>query len=243
MTDREEKPVRLDKLLSGLGYGSRREITGAIKRGIFCINGEPVTSPEQKFFLSELHGNKLTWEGEDLDPLPPLTVAMNKPCGYVCSHDDQSRRVYDLLPPRFLLRKPRLAVAGRLDKDTSGLLILTDDGDLAHRLISPKKHVPKTYEAELEKPLRGDEKEVFASGELFLKGEDKPLNPAELEIISPQKARVTIYEGRYHQVRRMFASQGNHVIKLHRIAIGGLELGDLEEGACRIPGREEVFAS
>src|SRR5690606_16385561 len=142
--------------------------------------------------------------------------------------------VYDLLPPRFALRAPALSTVGRLDRDTSGLLLMTDDGQLLHRIISPKSKLAKVYEATLAQPLRGDEAAVFGSGTLMLESETTPLLPAELEVVSPTQARLTLHEGRYHQVRRMFAAVGNHVEALHRSAVGGLTLGDLQEGKWRL---------
>jgi 16S rRNA pseudouridine516 synthase len=120
---------------------------------------------------------------------------------------------------------------GRLDKETSGLLLMTDDGALLHRIISPKAKLEKSYVAQLARPLEGHEGETFAAGTLMLEGEDKPLLPAVLEVLGPTEARLTITEGRYHQVRRMFAAVGNHVEALHRDRIGGLDLPEgLEAG-------------
>jgi 16S rRNA pseudouridine516 synthase len=153
----------------------------------------------------------------------------------VCSHDDgEGRLVYDLLPERWRRRDPKISTVGRLDKDTSGLLLLTDDGALLHRLTSPKHKVPKIYEATLDRPLRGDEAEIFASGTLILNGEKTPCLPAKLEVIDPTHARLEIIEGRYHQVRRMFAAVGNHVTALHRSTFGDLTLEDLEAGEYRL---------
>jgi 16S rRNA pseudouridine516 synthase len=118
---------------------------------------------------------------------------------------DPGRIVFDLLPPRFRLRNPPLSTVGRLDRDTSGLLLLTDDGQLLHRIISPKSKLPKVYLATLAQDLRGDEAAVFASGTLLLESETTPLLPAELEVPDARRARLTLHEGRYHQVRRMFA--------------------------------------
>jgi 16S rRNA pseudouridine516 synthase len=118
---------------------------------------------------------------------------------------------------------------------------MTDDGQLLHRLISPKHHVPKTYRVTLDRVLEGDEQELFASGELVLRGEDKPLLPAKMEAISEKEAFITLEEGRYHQVRRMFAAAGNHVVKLKRISIGGLALpDDLGEGEWKVLSAEEI---
>lgn len=124
--------------------------------------------------------------------------------------------------------------------ETSGLLLITDDGPFLHRVISPKSHVAKQYVATLDRPLKGGEGEVFASGTLMLEGEVDPLAPAVLEVLSPTQARLTITEGRYHQVRRMFAAVGNHVTALHRDRIGGLALpADMAPGDWRILAAEE----
>ncbi|PKM05246.1 MAG: 16S rRNA pseudouridine(516) synthase, partial [Gammaproteobacteria bacterium HGW-Gammaproteobacteria-7] len=144
------------------------------------------------------------------------------------------RVVYDLLPPRFRLRKPLLSTVGRLDRDTSGLLLMTDDGQLLHRITSPRSRLAKVYRATLAEDLAGSEAALFASGTLQLESETTPLAPAGLEPIGPRLARVTLHEGRYHQVRRMFAAVGNHVHALHRESIGGLSLGDLDPGQWRI---------
>ena len=165
--------------------------------------------------------------------LPGLLLALHKPEGYTCSTKDPGRVVYDLLPPRFRLRNPVLSTVGRLDRDTSGLLLMTDDGALLHRIISPKSKLPKVYEATLAQDLRGDEGEVFGSGTLMLESEATPLAPAGFEALGPRRARVVLHEGRYHQVRRMFAALGNHVDSLHRTQIGGFALGDLAPGQWR----------
>src|SRR5690606_31583867 len=153
--------------------------------------------------------------------------------GYTCSTRDPGRIVYDLLPPRFRLRSPLLSTVGRLDRDTSGLLLLTDDGGLLHRIVSPKSKLAKVYEATLAEDLRGNEVELFASGTLMLEGEKTPLAPAMLEVLEPRRARLVLTEGRYHQARRMFAATGNHVVALHRSQMGGLDLGGLPEGQWR----------
>ena len=123
-----------------------------------------------------------------------------------------------------------MSTIGRLDIDTTGAIILTDDGALNHRLTSPKNDVTKIYEVKLSEPLKGDEAEIFASGELMLNGETKPLQPAKLEVINPKLARLEICEGKYHQVKRMFASTGNKVMNLHRLNFAGFEVDDLKEG-------------
>src|SRR5690606_38496753 len=140
---------------------------------------------------------------------------------------------------------PTLSTVGRLDRDTSGLLLMTDDGQLLHRIISPKSQLPKVYEATLAEPLRGDEAATFASGTLMLESEKTPLLPAGLEVVSPTQARLTLHEGRYHQVRRMFAAVGHHVVALHRSQVGGLTLDGLPEGQWRLldgADRDRIFA-
>jgi 16S rRNA pseudouridine516 synthase len=182
-------------------------------------------------------------DGVALDPPPGMALMLHKPVGVTCSHKEAGPLVYELLPGRWRMREPVISTVGRLDKETSGLLLLTDDGALLHRIISPKKHVSKRYLAGLARPLDGSEAGRFASGELILDGEDKPLLPARLEPLSDRQARLTITEGRYHQVRRMFAAVGNHVEALHRDRIGGLDLpADLEPGAFRLMGPDQIAA-
>ncbi|KCZ46814.1 pseudouridine synthase [Hyphomonas pacifica] len=216
---------QLAKYLANLGYGSRKEVEAAIRRG--RVTGE---------------GESLRFDGEPVDPAPGMVILMNKPAGFTCSRQDQGNLVYELLPPRYLKRTPALSTVGRLDADTTGLLLFTDDGKLLHKLISPKPGTPKTYEATLARPLEGHEAELFASGALMLRGEDKPLLPATLQITGERTARLTITEGRYHQVRRMFAAAGNHVEALHRASFGPLILGDLPEGEWRLLSAEEISA-
>jgi len=231
--------MRLDRLLANLGYGSRREVAEFFTDGrVTRADGRVVTSETERAAHAELRV-----DGEPLDPPAPLTIVMHKPVGAICSHDDdEGSLIYGLLPPRFGRRNPALSSVGRLDKDTSGLLLLTDDGGLLHRLISPKKAVWKTYEAALARPLRGDEAEEFASGALTLENDKKPCLPARLETVGPQSVRLSIVEGRYHQVRRMFAAVGNHVEALRRVRIGTLTLGDLAPGQWRIATAADLAA-
>jgi 16S rRNA pseudouridine516 synthase len=214
---------KLAKYLAGLGYGSRKEMEIAIARG--RVKG---------------WGKDIRFDGEPLDPAPGMVLMMHKPAGFTCSHADQGRLVYDLLPPRFLKRDPKLSSIGRLDAETTGLLLFTDDGALLHRLISPKSQMTKVYEARLARPLEGHEAALFASGTLILRGEDKPCLPAALEVTGERTARLTLTEGRYHQVRRMFAAAGNHVEALHRSAFGPLPLGALAPGEWRLLTPEDV---
>jgi 16S rRNA pseudouridine516 synthase len=165
---------------------------------------------------------------------------LHKPLGYTCSTKDVGRLVYELLPPRFRERSPVISTVGRLDRDTSGLLLMTDDGPLLHRIIAPKARMPKIYEVDLSKDLRGDEGELFASGTLVLESETEPLAPATMEVVNPRKVRLTLIEGRYHQVRRMFAATGNHVERLHRSEVGGLKLDNLADGQWKLLGETDV---
>lgn len=228
--------MKLVKLLANLGYGSRKEVQRFIRQGVVTDEGGQALKENEV----PPH-NQIRFRGEPLDPAPPLVIALNKPDGYTCSFDDPGDTVYDLLPPRFSERNPALNPAGRLDKDTTGLLLMTDDGKLLHRIIHPKSHCRKRYHAILDRPIEGHERELFASGALMLNGESKPLLPASLEVIGEKEALVTLQEGRYHQVRRMFAAAGNHVLALKRLSIGGFQLpDDLEEGQWRAMSEEEI---
>jgi 16S rRNA pseudouridine516 synthase len=221
--------MKLVKLISNLGYGSRKEVTLMFREGrITDASGEVLYADDHAEHES------IRVDDELLDPPQGLLLLLNKPAGYTCSTKDKGRLIYDLLPDRFRLRKPVLAPIGRLDKETTGLLLMTDDGDLLHRIISPKKKLPKVYEANLAEGLRGDEIELFASGEMMLETEKTPLAPARLEILGERHVRLTIIEGRYHQIRRMFAAVNNHVSHLHRSRIGNLDVSDCEPGDWRI---------
>ncbi len=221
--------MKLRRYVANLGYGSRREVAEVLRAGrVRRRDGSAVTEDDQ--FVHD----DLLIDGEPLDLAPGALIMLNKPVGYVCSTREASLLVYELLPPRFLKRSPVMAPAGRLDRDTSGLLLLTDDGPLNHRITSPRSHSPRIYEARLANDLRGDEIGIFASGELRLDGEKTPLRPAALEVIGPRNVRITLTEGRYHQVRRMLAAVGNRVEALHRTSIGRLELGTLAPGEWRV---------
>ena len=233
--------MKLLKLIANLGYGSRREVLALFADGrVRDAEGALLYGDD------EIDPTQVVIDGAPLDPAPGMLLMLHKPVGYTCSHKDQGRLIYDLLPPRYHVRKPALSSVGRLDRDTSGLLLLTDDGALLHRIISPKSRLPKVYRATLAEDLRGDEAATFASGTLMLEAEATPLLPAELEVISPREARLTLHEGRYHQVRRMFAAVGNHVESLHRERIGGMALEDLEAGQWRQldePDTAQLFAT
>ncbi len=221
--------MKLVKHIANLGYGSRKQVQLMFREGrITDAEGEVLYADDA------VAHEAIRVDGEPLDPPPGLTLMLHKPRGYTCSTKDTGRLIYDLLPPRFRERSPQLSSVGRLDRDTSGLLLMTDDGALLHRIVSPKAKLDKAYEATLAQDLRGDEGARFASGTLMLESDDKPLLPAELEVQGPRQAQLVLHEGRYHQVRRMFAAVGNHVEALHRSRIGGLTLGALPEGEWRI---------
>ncbi|HEY8573300.1 pseudouridine synthase [Phenylobacterium sp.] len=235
--------LRLDKLLANMGYGSRREVQELVRLGAVVLDGAPVRTADMRIPATPDLPARMVVDGEPLDPPPGLVLMLHKPLGVTCSHKETGALVYELLPSRWRQREPAISTVGRLDKETSGLLLMTDDGALLHKIISPKRHVAKRYVATLDRPLKGDEGELFASGEMMLEGEDKPLLPAVLEPLTPTSARLTITEGRYHQVRRMFAAVGNHVVALHRDRIGGLELpADLAPGRWRLMDGDDVAA-
>jgi 16S rRNA pseudouridine516 synthase len=216
--------MRIDRLLANMGYGTRRDIERLANSDRVMLDGAPVEDVSARIALTPDVAARMTVDGAPLDPLPGLILALHKPLGVTCSHKEAGPLVYDLLPPRWRARDPVISTVGRLDKDTSGLLLLTDDGALLHKIIAPKSHVAKRYRVTLARPLSGKETSLFAAGGLMLDGEDKPLLPAVFEPLTPTTGLLTLHEGRYHQVRRMFAALGNHVAALHRDRIGGLDL-------------------
>jgi 16S rRNA pseudouridine516 synthase len=220
---------RLDQLLANLGYCSRREARAWIQAGRVTVGGA-VTDD----FGAKAEPANVRVDGEPPDHPAGLLLLLHKPVGLVCSHEErEGPNVYGLLPPRWRRRNPPVASIGRLDKDTSGLLLLTDQSELVHRLTSPRHKVPKVYRATLNADLPAGLAALFASGTLLLKDEPEPCAPAELKIISPREAELTLTEGRYHQVRRMFASQGCEVRTLHRLRFGPLGLDELPAGQWR----------
>jgi 16S rRNA pseudouridine516 synthase len=227
--------MKLVKLIANLGYGSRKEVALMFREG-------RVTDPDGEVLYADdkVSHEHIRIDDEPLDPPVGLVLMMNKPLGATCSRKDTGRVVYDLLPPRYRVRDPALSTVGRLDRDTSGLLLFTDDGALLHRIISPKASVAKVYEAVLASDLRGDEGALFASGTMMLESEKEPLAPAVLDVLEPRRARLTLTEGRYHQVRRMFAAVGNHVETLTRVSMGALTLQELAPGEWRALEDHEI---
>lgn len=215
---------RLDKLLSEAGVASRKDLKAMIKAGRVQVDGATVKSPEIKI---DEKTAAVTVDGQTVGKRRPALVMLHKPSGFVTSTEDpRDRTVMELLPSEYshLDLKP----VGRLDKDTEGLLLFTNDGDLAHRILSPRHRVWKRYYAEHPGEAGPADVEAFTAG-ITLKDGDQCL-PAKLTPLGPGKSLVEICEGKYHQVRRMLASRGLPVSYLRREAEGGLELGDLAKG-------------
>lgn len=227
--------MRIDRLLANMGYGSRRDIERLANGDRIVLDGQPVDDVSARIAVTRDLPTRMLIDREPIDPPPGLILALHKPLGVTCSHKEAGALVFDLLPLRWRNREPAISTVGRLDKNTSGLLLMTDDGALLHRIIAPKSHVAKRYRVELARPLKGNESAVFGAGGLMLESEDKPLLPAGFEPLTERSGLLTLHEGRYHQARRMFAAIGNHVDALHRDRIGGLDLPeDLAAGEWRL---------
>lgn len=223
-------PRRLDQILANFGYCSRSEAKGWLRSGRVTVNGEVLARPEHK-----AAPDTVRVDGEPVECPGGLLALLHKPPGCVCSRDGrEGPSVYDLLPPRWSRRNPPVTTVGRLDKDTTGVLLLTDQGDLVQRWTSPRRKVPKLYEVTVDRPLEPALIELFASGTLVLSDESEPCHPARLEIVSPTAARLELTEGRFHQVKRMFAAVGWQVLTLHRSRFGGYELGELPPGQWKL---------
>lgn len=231
---------RLDKLLAQQLVQSRKDVGVLIRRGAVSVNGVMVKKADARVDPLE---DTVIVEGRELTLRKHLYVMMNKPAGVLsATRDPKAETVVDLLPPEWKRRE--MFPAGRLDKDTTGLLILTEDGDFAHRMLAPKSHVWKLYEAELSGPVGKTEQEVFRNG---LELEDIICLPAELILPEGKEessfVRVKIQEGKFHQVKRMFHKVGREVLTLKRLQIGGLPLDErLDPGECRLLTEEEKEA-
>lgn len=230
------KPERLDKLLAAQSTWSRREVREYIKKGRVTVDGLTAREPEQKV---DPERAGVAVDGKPVLLRPHLYLMMNKPAGVVsASRDGGCPTVVDLVPPS--LRRRGLFPAGRLDKDTTGMVVITDDGALAHRILSPKSHVPKVYRVRLDRPLTAEMAEGFSRG--IPLGEEGVTLPAKLEALDTDLALVTLREGMYHQIKRMFACYGAKVLELHRISMGALALDDsLGPGECRELTGEELL--
>mgnify|MGYP005756975491 FL=1 len=227
---------RLDKFLAAQGKGTRKEVGRLIRSGAVAVDGVPVRDPAAKVDPScqtvAVGGSPILWQEH-------LYIMMNKPAGVLSATEDRRQKtVLDLLPED--LRRRGLFPAGRLDKDTTGLLLITDDGDLAHRMLSPKKHVYKLYQARLDAPVTPEDVRAFEEG---VRWEEEVYAPARLWAGEgdPFVAFAQVHEGRFHQVKRMFQARGKTVLSLKRLKIGGLSLDStLQEGECRLLAPEEV---
>lgn len=220
------KPLRIDRILASCGYGSRSTVRGLLRADLVSAEGTVIRSADHKLLPEAVR-----LDGAPLDHPTGLLVMVNKPAGYACSRNPgESPLLYDLLPERWLRRNPVPVSIGRLDRDTTGLILVTDDMALVHRLTAPAHGVEKTYQVEVDGPIDPSLVTLFASGSYQLKGEEKPCRPARLLILEERRAELTIHEGRFHQVRRMFAEQELTVTALHRSRFGPYSLGGLAPG-------------
>lgn len=220
---------RIDQMLSRHGYCSRGESRGWLKAGRVRIGDLIAKDPSEKVLLADLR-----IDGEPVDHPEGILVMLHKPAGLVCSRDErEGANVFSLLPERWSRRNPPITSVGRLDKETTGLLLITDRGELVQRWTSPRHKVTKRYEVLVDEDLTPELIPLFASGTLRLPDESDPCLPATLTLTGTRTASLDLIEGRYHQVRRMFASQGFRVESLHRSRFGALDLGDLPQGQWR----------
>lgn len=228
---------RLDKLLAGTGKWSRREVKALVRQGLVRVDGRLAASAEDKL---DPAAAIVTVAGETISLCRFTYVMLHKPAGVLTATEDRKQpTVLDLLPPE--LRRIGLAPVGRLDKDTEGLLLLTNDGELAHRLLSPKYHVEKRYFARVDGELSAADAEAFARGMTL--GDGLECLPAGLEVLPDRVCIVTLREGKFHQVKRMLAARGAPVLYLKRLSMGPLTLDDsLAAGAYRLLRAEEISA-
>lgn len=226
---------RLDKVLVSTGRWSRREARELVRRGRVLVDGRCAASPEEKV---DPAAAELRVDGETLVWTKYVYIMLHKPAGVLTATEDSRQpTVLDLLPPE--VRRRGVSPVGRLDKDTRGLLLLTDDGDLAHRLLSPRHHVDKVYEARVDGHLEASDAAAFAAGLTLADG--LVCLPARLEILGPDRCLVTVQEGKFHQVKRMLEHVGKPVRELKRLSMGPLQLDPaLAEGAFRELTAEEI---
>lgn len=228
---------RLDKIISATGKKSRREVREMVRQGRVLVDGKPAPAADMKV---DPQTAVILLDGEPLGYEKFTYVMLHKPAGVLTATEDRRQEtVLDLLPPE--LRRRALSPVGRLDKDTEGLLLLTNDGQLAHRLLSPKSHVDKVYYARVDGALEPGDIAAFAAGMTL--GDGFECLPAGLEILSPTEALVTLREGKFHQVKRMLAARGKPVLYLKRLSMGRLRLDPaLAPGAWRMLTEEERSA-
>lgn len=232
------KPLRIDKILSNMGWGTRNEIKKMMKKGLVTVEGEVLKDPAYKLIPGE---KEIKVNGEQVEYQEFIYLMLNKPGGYISATEDQKEStVLELLPQKYLTYAP--FPVGRLDKDTEGLLLLTNDGYLAHLLTMPKKRVPKIYYALIRGQVTESDQKAFSKGVTLEDG--YTTLPAELKIIKASERseiELTIYEGKYHQVKRMFQARGKEVTFLKRLSMGSLSLDEsLKPGECRELTTEEV---
>ena len=228
---------RLDKIISATGKKSRREVREMVRQGRVLVDGKPAPAADMKV---DPQTAVILLDGEPLGYEKFTYVMLHKPAGVLTATEDRRQEtVLDRLPPE--LRRRALSPVGRLDKDTEGLLLLTNDGQLAHRLLSPKSHVDKVYYARVDGALEPGDIAAFAAGMTL--GDGLECLPAGLEILSPTEALVTLREGKFHQVKRMLAARGKPVLYLKRLSMGRLRLDPaLAPGAWRMLTEEERSA-
>ena len=225
---------RIDKIIASQGLYSRSDVKYLVKRKRIAIDGVVVTSSSQK---ADPQKNVITIDGKPLTVKKQIYLMLHKPKGYVSTTEDKEHQTVLALVPAELKGRD-LFPAGRLDKDTTGLMIITDDGVLAHNILSPRKHVQKVYRVELDIPVTEEMQKGFAEG---VELNDGVCKDAKLVILGEKTAQVTLKEGRYHQIKRMFGCFGAKVVELHRLAMGDLYLpDDLPEGECRELTEEEL---
>ncbi|MBQ2412123.1 MAG: 16S rRNA pseudouridine(516) synthase [Anaerotignum sp.] len=226
---------RIDKIIASQGLYSRSDVKYMVNKKRITVDGKVVTSASQK---ADVDKNEIMLDGKPFVVKKQIYLMLNKPKGYVSATEDKKQQtVLELVPPA--LKGRDLFPAGRLDKDTTGLMIITDDGVLAHNILSPKKHVQKIYRVELDIPVTEEMQKGFAEG---VELNDGVCKDARLTILGEKTAEVTLREGRYHQIKRMFGCYGAKVVELHRIAMGELFLpDDLPEGECRELTEEDLI--
>ena len=229
------KTIRLDKFLADAKLGTRSEVRQLLKKGLITLNGEIVKKPDIKV---DPASDRVLFDGKEIFSEKDVYFMLNKPAGVVSATEDRREKtVLDLFSSED--RRRDLFPVGRLDKDTVGLLLITNDGALSHRLLSPRRHVDKTYLVHLDRPIPADAEKRMGAG-LDI-GDEKPTLPAYLEVLSETTARITIQEGRFHQIKRMFHAVGCEVIYLKRLSMGSLALDPaLEEGCYRRLTPEEI---
>lgn len=233
--------IRLDKYMCDLGIGSRNEVKNWIRKGMVIVDGEVAGKPEQK--LDEQTA-VLTFQGQEYSYVRHVYYMMNKPAGVITATSDaRERTVLDLLREELAAQgiplRPRISPVGRLDKDTEGLLLLTNDGALSHHLLSPRHHVAKTYEVHCAKPILREAVAQLKAGVDI--GEESPTLPAEVTVLTDSVILLTIYEGKFHQVKRMMQAVDNEVVYLKRLQMGTLCLDEsLKKGGIRPLTMEEL---